>query len=286
MDKIVIKLIEHPDNPQMTAKFVNSKEYLTPKTGKDGKTVTGVDENAYSVLSIEDSEERKRKQKEIQKVREELERKLGVDLGPSSSFWNDYFIILEDEKILDPLSAKDKLDELFLLANRYVAPDKEAILEDPDYFGCLYYIYRDKEATAKKARASIAKDKAVAKLLSLFETNPNKLKQVAAEIIGFDPSDIDSEEAYVKLKERLDSRDADEQKKNIKRFLEVVEMSPEKLLTKKILDKAIKKRIVTAKGGIYRRHDQILGNNYEEALEYLGTPENSAELASLQKEVR
>jgi hypothetical protein len=35
---------------------------------------------------------------------------------------------------------------------------------------------------------------------------------------------------------------------------------------------------------VFRRGDLIYGNNYDEALEFLGSPENSGELISLQKQ--
>lgn len=285
MDKIIIKQISHPDNPNLPAKYIGSKEYATPKTGKDGKIVTGVDENAFSIISSTEPEEIKKKQTSVKKIREDLERQLNVDLTPSSDYWEKFFIVLEDERHLDEKNPLDRLHEMFLLANRYVAPSRQAIEEDPDYYNCIFYIHRDKEETAKKASGLRKLDKAVGKLSDLFDENPTKLQQVSADIFGYEAQEISPDEAYVKLKDFLEVADKRTQDANIKRFMDTVDKSAEEMMAKKIFDKAIKKKFVTSKGNVYRRGDEIYGNSYEEALEFLLSPENSAELISLQKQV-
>ena len=120
----------------------------------------------------------------------------------------------------------------------------------------------------------------------LNEENPNKLKIVASFLFGFNAqTDISVETAYTKLTEFLESPVETQRKKNIKAFLDAVDKTPEEMKTKLILDKAVKKRIVTSRGGIYRRGDQVLGNSYEEAIDNLGSVEMNSELASLIKEV-
>ena len=68
-------------------------------------------------------------------------------------------------------------------------------------------------------------------------------------------------------------------------FLDVVDKSADELQLKLLLDKAIKKRIVTVRGTVIRRGDQVFGNSYEDALEYLSSPEHSTEVISLRQEV-
>jgi hypothetical protein len=285
MDKIIIKQISNPDNPKIPAKYIGAKEYATPKTGKDGKIITGVDENAFAIIASSEPEEVKKKQSQIKKVREELERQLNVDLTPSSDYWEKFFIVLEDERQLDEKNPLDNLHERFLLANRYVAPSRQAIEEDPEYYNCLFYIHRDKEETAKRASGQRKVDKATAKLVDLYDENPTKLQQVSADIFGYEAQEISPDDAYVKLKDFLEVEDKRTQDANIKRFMDTVDKTAEEMMAKKIFDKAIKKKFVTSKGNVYRRGDEIYGNSYEEALEFLLSPENSAELISLQKQV-
>lgn len=284
MSKLVIKQRSHPDNDKLPAKYVGAKEYATPKTGKDGKIITGVDENAYEIITLPE-EEKKKKQKEISAFRANLERLLNVELSTDSSFWDKFFITLEEDRVLDPLNPLDQLHEKFLLANRYVAPSFEEMEENPDYLGCLFYIYREKEETVKKASAEKKKDAAIAALFNLEAKEPLKLKIVAADIFGVNSEEISTEEAYVKLKEFLEVKEIKAQKDNIAQFMDSVSKTPEEMQIKKVLDRAIKKKVVTSKGNVYRRDDEIYGNSYEEALDFLNSPENSGEVADLQKAV-
>lgn len=287
MEQIVIKLLDNPENPKLKMKYVGSIEYATPKLGPDGKVRTGLDENSLDILGISDSKERDAKHKKVKKEREDLEKLLGVDLTPHSSFWDKFFIPLNDEeKSLDPSNPMDRVTEKFLVANGYVAPSLEAISEDERYIDCIFYLYRKEEETTKKAEKQKFSDKAKAKLFILNEDNPNKLKIVASFLFGFNAqTDISVETAYTKLTEFLENPVETQRKKNIKAFLDAVDKSPEEMKTKLILDKAVKKRIVTSRGGIYRRGDQVLGNSYEEAIDNLGSVEMNSELASLIKEV-
>jgi len=284
-NKIVIKQIANPDNPTVGIKYVGAKEYATVKKGRDGKNVTGVDEHALEIVSLPEPEAKK-KTAEIKKIRENLEKILGQDLSPDSAFWNDFAIVLEDEITLDPLNPRDQLIERVLIANRYVAPCEEDIENDDRFQNCMFYMHRDEEVLTKKAVRQISEDAATARLYSLNEDNPAKLKIVAAYIFGFDASiDISAEESYVKLREFISIEDDVERKKNVKSFMDAAAKSPEEMITKQILDKAIKKKIITSRGNVYRRGDDIYGNSYEEALEFLSLPEHSGELAYLRKVV-
>lgn len=284
--KIVIKQIANPDNPDIGIKYVGAKEYATVKVGRDGKVVTGLDEHSLDITNLPEKEA-KVKSAEVKKIRENLEKVLGQEsLRPDSSFWLDFMIVLEDEITLDPSNPRDQLVEKFLVANRYVAPSLEEIKNNEIYANCIFYLFREEEEITRSAQKQKAKDKAISRLFNLNEDDPNRLKIVASYIFGFDAkADLSVEEAYIKLKEFLSNPDADEEKKNIAKFLEACEKSPEEILTKQIFDKAIKKRLVSTRGGIYRRDNEVYGNNYEEALEFLSLPEHSGELASLKKAV-
>lgn len=286
MEKVSIKILPHPEHPQLSAKYVGANEYITPGLGEDGKVLTGLDELAVDVIRIEDPKERKRKQEEIKKEREELERLLGVDLSPTSEFWNDFSVTLNDEVVLEPSNPKHRLLERFLIANRKVAPSFEATIDDEKFLNCVFYIHREQEEATKQAEKMRDLDKVTAKLYVISEENPQKLITLFSYLFGYTADkDLSPSQAYIKIKELVEVSDAKEKKANIKRILDALELKPEQVSTKLLLDRAIKRKIVTAKGGVYRRGDQPLGNSYDEALEYLLSAENSAELLSLKKEV-
>lgn len=287
MEKVVIKLLNNPENPQLKMKYVGAREYCTPKIGPDTKIITGLDENALYILRMEDNKAKIDLQKKIKKEREELEKLLGLDLLPTSDYWNNFHIVLDDEEqSLDLSNPMDRLKEKFLVANGYVAPSMEDIENNENYHSTIFYLYREEEETTKSAQKSKLEDKAKAKLFLLNEENPSKLKIVASYVLGFATNgEFSIDSAYTKLREFIETTDKNKKKINIETFLAAVEKTPEELQVKIILDKSIKKRIITHRQNIYRRGEIIIGNSYDEALEYLLSAENSGELNSLLKEV-
>lgn len=286
-ETIEIKLLPNPDNPKLGMKFVGAKDYLQALPGPDGKPMTGLDENAYAVTQIEDSAERKKVQKEIKTLREELEKLLGVTLDPFAEFWRSFYYVLEEGMVLDPVNPRDRLIERFLIANHFVAPDQEAIFENEDFHHCLFFFYRHKEAISKKAKEDLDRDKATTKLLSLFENNPSKLQIVHSFVLGFDGSEgLEPLEMYTQLRNYIISaEDVNLSTARTKQFLEAEAMTPETMSIKNLLDKAVKKKAVIVKRNVYQRGDEVYGKGYEEALEYLKSPSNTGELSSLRKEL-
>jgi len=287
MERVIIKLLNNPENPDLKMKYIGAKEYCTPRVGPDGKIITGLDENALYITRMEDGKAKKELQANIKKERESLERLLGVDLTPGSTYWNDYYIILDDEEVdLDFSNPLDRVRERFLIANGYVAPSFEDIENDERYHNTIFYIFREAEESTKSIEKTKLEDKAKASLYSLYEDNPAKLTIVAQYLLGHAlNADVKSDVAYTKLRDYIETTDKNKKKINLASFIDAVSKSPEEMATKIILDKAIKRQIVKARGGIHRRGEVILGNTYAEALDYLLSVENSGELNSLNKEV-
>lgn len=278
---VKIKQISNPDNPELGIKYVGAKEYATPKVGRDGKVITGLDEFALDLTQLP-NDEFKAQSKKIKALRENLEKVLGIDLSTTSPYWNDFYIVLEDEITLDPLNSMDKLKEVFLVANRYVAPSLDHITEDENFQNCLFYIYKEEVEVSKKAKQSLDKDKAISKLVHLHDENPHKLKIIASHIFKFDASsDISSEDAYVRLRQYLD--DEKEGKKHIETFLRTYEKPQEEMMTMRIFETAVRKKFITKKAGIYRRGEVEYGASVEDATQFLMLPENSGEVGFLQK---
>jgi len=283
--QIEIKTRPHPDYPEITVKHVNSREYMQPKLGADGKILTGIDENAYEVLSIEDPESRTAKVKKIKQEREFLEKTLGVDLRPESDYWIKFYVMIEDGMKLDEDNALDRLRLHFLTANVYVAPSLEEGENDQKYARCVFYLFNKEEETSKAVKKQKVFNKASAELAKL-EENGTRLKIVAAYILGYDPkSDLNEEEAYIKLSEYLDEDDDRKKLDKARAFTDVCTRDNTELMTKIVLDKAIATHTISVRGGVHRKGDLVLGNDYNEALEFLADPANSKDLASLQKEV-
>lgn len=287
MEKITVKQIENPSHPELSFKHPGAKEYLPARVGRDGKVITGYDENALHILQMEDSKAKAALQKKIIAERLELEKLLGADLTPGSSFWDDFYVVFDDEVTLDPTNPREKLIATWLVANRYVAPSMEAIQDEEDYQNCIYYLHRESEELSRSVENQLAKDEATAKLVSLRKNNPRQLQLIVANLFGYSADvTISADLAYTKAKEYLhaDGKVRD-QNLHTARFLEIAEKSPESLITKNILDKAIKRKIVSTRNGVFSHGDLVYGHSYEEAVEYLGALENSGELISITKAI-
>jgi hypothetical protein len=282
--EIQIRLRPHPDNPKLTVKHVNSSEYMCPKSGPDGKLITGIDEHAYEIVSLEEPE-RTIQMKKVKKEREELEKLLGVSLTPESEYWSKFYVVISDEQNFDITNAKHRLLIHFLTGNKYVAPSLEEAETNDEYSKCVFYLFRKEEETSKLAKKKKGRNKAMAKLDDL-ETDPARLKTVAGYIFGYDPkSDLSAEEAYLKLEEYLNESPEKEKDERVGIFLATVAKTQEELMVKIVLDKAINKHIIKQRGGVYKRGDLVIGNSYEECIEFLADSSNSADLDSLVKEV-
>lgn len=283
--QIQIKQRPHPDYPELSVKHISSREYMQPKLGADGKILTGIDENAYEVISIEDPDTKKERIAKIKKEREFLERTLGLDLRPESDFWNKFYVMIEDDMKLDEDNAQHRLYLHFLVANLYVAPSLEEAETDQKYANCVFYLYNKEEETSKAAKKERVFNKATAELAKL-EDNDTRIKIVASYILGYDPkSDLNAEEAYIKLSEYLKEDDDRKKLEKAQVFINICSKDNEELMTKIVLDKAIGTHTVSVRGGVHKKGDFVLGNSYDEALEFLADPANSKDLASLQKEV-
>jgi hypothetical protein len=284
--EIIVKQRPHPDDDKLTIKRVESIEYMCPKTGPDGKIITGIDENAYDIVALP-AVQRAEKMAKVKAEREELERVLGVSLVPEAAYWDKFFVALGEEIKYDPLNAKHRLLIHFLTANRYVAPSLEDIENTDGYENTMFYLFKKEEETSKTVKKTKILNKATAKLEEI-ESSPTKMKIVAGYIFGYDPksAELDADTAYLKLSEYLSEAPEKEKYERAELFVDVCSKDQEELMTKIILDKAINKHVVHVRGGVYKRNDFIYGNSYDEALEFLADPANSGELISLGKEVQ
>lgn len=286
MEKIIVKQIENSENALLTFKHPGAKEFLPVRVGLDGKVITGFDENALYIVQMEDTTAKAELQKRIKTERTSLEKLLNVSLDVNSPFWDEFNMVLDDELQLDPTNPMDRLRERWLVANHYVAPNEESTKDDEDYQHCVYYLFRNDEEVGKQVNVQMVKDKAISKLVTLKEENPNKLILVVSNLLGYSSElNITAEQAYVKAKEFLALDDKPRKNTNTNLFLSTVEKSPEELGTKLILDKAIKGKVISTRGNVFRRGEVEYGRTYEEALEYLLAIENSGELRSLKKEI-
>lgn len=120
---------EYSSSQQQTMQSSLSNRGMTriPGTGvfkfpykeRDGYYRTGLDEDASYIKRIKDDQERQLEKDRVKVLRKKLEGLLGVDLGPTSQFWNSSKArSVNDNTHVQPVKLKDD-DNLFDLSIPY-----------------------------------------------------------------------------------------------------------------------------------------------------------------------
>jgi hypothetical protein len=270
--------------------------------------LTGLNEFAPEVIDLPE-EEKVAKIKDIRKTVAELEKKLATNvidpndpefwskvklLKPDNSeFYSKYSIKLTNEPVpLDPNKPDDliKIKAIEAGGFKYVAPSYEEAKKDSRY---NYRFYLDREEITVSARTEIKKlkNKCLALLNELYETNFNKLFYVA--------KNIDLNSSQYKLNTPIDimydnmdryiNGEYTEKviRKCIDTFLSTCEKSMHELKLNAMINDAIFYRVIALKGNTYvhMSSGSQLGNNKKEVYTYLFNPVNQDLTHSILREV-
>lgn len=292
MDSTIrVKVLGHPDNADLPLKYLDTKEWITPKTSPDGKRITGLDENSYEI-SLLSGEEKVKEKARIKALREELQEALNIDdLSANAIFWDKFYVVIGADLTFEPENALNKLQQIFLIANKAIAPSEESIETDERFAECVYFFYEESEQRTAKTLKDENTDKAIASAWTIKNKNPERLKYIFSYIFGYGNEDMSIEQVYSKTRDFLLPQtdkgkiDAKQQKKNVDAFLKVVDLKKEQVFVKVMLDRAIKKGVVRVSKQVHTLKDNNieLGRNFEKSLEYLLSSEGSADLEVIKK---
>lgn len=265
------------------SKLPGTFEVVYPVRGRDGRFVTGIDEDAASINSIADSELRRLKKEETLKLRKELEALSNIDLrATNEAFWSNFGVSLVDNFALDLSLAKDKIKYHVLIANGYAAPEL-GVINSPEYINTKYYVSRKEEEASSRMVSTKTKDQARSELLALSK-NYDKMILIAKFLLGVRAikDGMDDGIVYEELSKFIDNP---KEKGNITLFLAAVGKTIDELQYKLTVDEAIRKSIIKVREGYFQRGNATYGKTLQETLDYLSSVENSAEFASLKEEV-
>lgn len=288
-DKVIVKQV--PDEyAAMTGlgKYNRSKmpltsDFLQAAIGPDGRAITGIDENALSLNSIKDEKERAEVRTKIKELRESLEALTGKDLSATSSFWNDFGVKIngDSDLILNKENPLHQIMYHLLVANGYAAPDKDTA-SHPAYRFAKYYCHVEARAQEEEATTRIARDKIKAKLIGLYE-NPDKMLLIGNYLEGDKyKAGMSPKTLYNMLSNFVDNS---KEPNNIKLFAKAVDLDVEDLQFKIIVDKAIKKKIISYKGGVYQRGAQTFGKSPMDVYNNLRKPEFATDFLLIKEEI-
>lgn len=290
-DKVIIKQIPD-DYAAMTGlhKYGRSKmpktfEFLQVGLGPDGRALTGIDEEAYSVNSIADPEAREKKKEELLALRLSLQKLTQKDLSATSNYWDSFGIHLSSDSdlILNKNNPQHVIIYHAMIANGYAAPDY-ASASHPHYRNAKYFCFVEERANKEEVNVTRAKDKARAKLVEISENHD--LMVLIGQFLEGDKykAGMSDDTLYKMLSNYIeDKKDSD----NIKRFVKAVSTPIEDLQFKIVVDRAIKKKIIRydAKSGLYQRGQVTLGKTPMDVYSNLRSPEYATEFLSIQNDM-
>jgi hypothetical protein len=264
---------------QGRSKLPGCVDIIQPAIGPDNRWITGMDEKAYSILSIRDSETREAKIQETKKIREELEELTGLELHALSKYWENFFVEINTQQPLDLALPMDKIKYHIILANKAAAPNLKATAE-ADYFHVKYYVSREFEDVSDRVEKRKRKSEATT-LLDKFIKTPDKLIQLGRYLDLNVSSTTPQENLYDIFYDKIEG---DESTDFVRKFLAATKKTPEEVGIKLVFADAIKFNVIRQRDGYFQRGNITYGRRPEEVIEFLSDIKNSGELLSLQEE--
>lgn len=257
-------------------------DILSPAIHKDGRFITGLDEDALDIKTMSDTVERQIRYEKTKELREQLEKETGLDLKGLSDYWKTYSVsISADEPLtLNKANPHDVIKYFVLTSNSYVIPHKDE-MGNPRYAGAKYYIHVSEIENKEKVSERKIKDQARSELLKLAD-NKDQLLLIGQFLEGPKYNKVlDADTLYSMLSDYLElNKDG-----AINKFLKVVKIPKSDLLFKITVDTALRTKIIKFKDKYYQRGQVTLGKTVDEVYKNLGTPQFAAEYQSIKEEL-
>lgn len=191
-------------------------------------------------------------------LREELEKALGLDLSPSSSFWETFRIPVTDKGVfLDTDIPDDKLKYYYCKNHKRVAFGLKDNKPSTDY------VLLQAEEEAKEANVkSKLKRKAI---LEFDKLSPDEMRR-ALRVMGYNSTKTSNEVAENTLYKLVEE--------NPEKFLDSWVKNEDKD-TVFLIEEAVSKNILRKNKTIYKYGSDVVGRTLEDAVDYLNDPANS-----------
>lgn len=242
---------------------------------QDGRYATNLDEESATV-PLE-------KKEEVKALRESLSKKINKDISGVSDFWKDFSVIIYSDrpKIFNTEIPQDIISFNMLVANKYIAPSKEAAAT-PEYKDSQYYAYTEESEINEEVSSRKLRDKAIVELSKIGE-NKEKMLLYGQYLEGLKYSDkLKENDLYKLLRAYIEDKDV----KNATNFLAALKEPIEKLQVKAIIDRSLKQHLITRsnagkKSQVYQYGTVTLGTTLEEVYRNLCLPDFASELLAL-----
>jgi hypothetical protein len=290
-EKVIIKQIADDVASQFgLQKYSRSKlpgtyDTLSPAVGQDGRTITGIDEDAMEINLIRDDKEREKRKKEIKALRLSLEKALGgdTDLSATSEYWDDFYVKIssDNDLVLNRVNPKHVINYNVLVANGYAIPSIKETSE-PKYKNAKYYCYSEEVSKKDTVSSQKKRDEARSKLLEISE-NKDYMIMLGQYLEGPRYNEKNTvDDLYTMLSSYIDNlREPD----NLYKFTKAIKKPVDELQFKIIIDKAIRGKVIRFSEGYYQRGQVTLGKDIEQVYNNLRSPEFASEFLSIKQEL-
>lgn len=271
---------------------------MFPYKELSGKYRTGLDENSKSILKISDDQLRKMEQKRIKELREKLEKETGIDLSPTSDYYNhtskkpgphvQVVRLADGDNIFNLDDPWQYITYLWLSADPRIATSL-ASYERGEYSHETQYYVNDEEVESaiqykKKKTAndavvkfdswSLEKRKKIARLLDLPVTDGTREEIVYNLVDNF-------------LKSAQVQTGVHKGKDPIKIFTLYADLRDDVLYTKDLVEQAFKHHIYREKKGgrIYEGELEVYRDK-QELIDHLLDENNQEDILELEKKLK
>lgn len=262
------------------SKFPNCFDVIQPPKGIDGRWRTGLDELGSNINMIRDPQLREETRAKIKAEREELESLTGYDLRGNSKFWEEFYVELNPKKPLNMANPIDRIKYSVLMASQEV-PGSLRESTKVEFHASKYYVSRQHEDVSEKVLKLKQESEAKAELMELIKTPDRAVlvgKYLGLPVSSTTPSDNMFDIFYTNIQN-------DEKTGFVAKFLRALKSTHEELSIKTIFDDGVKFNVIRLTEGYYQRGNITYGKTVSDVIKFLSSPQNSAELLSIQDEV-
>lgn len=266
-------------------------EYISKD--RNGRYITGLDENSPTVMYMEDLDEKKARLKEIKEVVIRLESIFGKNSleALNDTLWGEFNIKLDyTGKSLDKTNPKDELLYFAIKAGGFeaIAPSIEKAKEG-DYKFYLRQMEHDSDLKVERVKMI---NKAKAALTDLDETDSQKMLLVAKSVLAPNNEFTDKTPKsiiYDKLDQFIDGKIVKDNKKaTVRHFLEAYKKSLNTLTIEALVKDALYFSFIVREGdgNFYNKQTEVrLGKTEKDIIKYLESPINQVEFENIKDRV-
>lgn len=211
---------------------------------------------------------------------------LGEDLSPRSVVWKtDRFRAIYKqpnmpEKIFNVSNPIHAIQVKFLIANGFVAPNKDSIKENPKYRNTVFYFTSDQDEETKAVQFTMIKEE-VSSILFQMRNQKEKMLLVGSKL-GLPVRESYNEKTLYQM--LVNYKDEAKTSQLLETVLTICKSSPTELQADYYVFQSLNKIIkYDAANQVYTYEGKVLGSSREEIVTELKKPENVEILDSIIK---